>query len=93
MWTIFKTFIEFVTKLLLFHVLAFLPKRRVGSYSPTRDETCTPASEGKVLTTGPAGKLRQWSNLNYVGDRPEGGRAGMEVGVPSGDQGRKPGGR
>ena len=60
MWTIFKTFIEFVTKLLLFHVLAFLPKRRVGSYSLTGDETCTLASEGKVLTSGPPGKYQEW---------------------------------
>ena len=31
MWTIFKVFIEFVTILLLFHVLVFLAVRHVGS--------------------------------------------------------------
>lgn len=38
----FKTFIEFVTTFLVLHVLAFLPKRHVGSYSLTGDQTCTP---------------------------------------------------
>ena len=34
MWTIFKVFIEFVTILLLFYVLAFWP-RGMGDLSPT----------------------------------------------------------
>ena len=45
-WTIFKVFIEFVTILLLFYVLFcffdILTMRHVGSWLPTRYQTCTP---------------------------------------------------
>ena len=37
----FKVFIEFVTILLLFYVLAFWPKGMWNLWSPTRDQTCT----------------------------------------------------
>ena len=50
MWTIFKVFAEFAAILLLFHVFVFLAIRHVGSSSPTRDQTHTPALE-EVLTT------------------------------------------
>ena len=42
MYTILKVFIEFVTIFLLFYVLVFLAARHVGSWSLTRDPTCTP---------------------------------------------------
>ena len=56
MWTIFKVFIEFVTILLLFNILAFWPQRMWDPSSPNRDWACTPSLEGKVLTTGLPGK-------------------------------------
>ena len=37
MWTIFKVFIEFVTTLLLFYVLAFCPQGMWDLSSLTRD--------------------------------------------------------
>ena len=42
MRTIFKVFIEFVTVLLLFNVLAFWPQGMWDLSSPTRDWTCSP---------------------------------------------------
>ena len=42
MWTIFKVFIEFVTILLLFHVLVFWPWGNWDLSSPTRYRTCIP---------------------------------------------------
>ena len=42
MRTIFKVFIEFVTILLLFYVLVFLPQCMCEFSSLTRDRTCTP---------------------------------------------------
>ena len=42
MWTIFRVFIEFVTILLLFHVLVFWLRGMWDLSSPTRDRTCTP---------------------------------------------------
>ena len=51
----FKVFIEFVTKLFLFYVLAFWPWDTWALSSPTRDQTHTPALEGEVLTTGEPG--------------------------------------
>ena len=42
MWTIFKVFIEFVTILLLFHVLVFWPWGIWDLSSPTWDQTHTP---------------------------------------------------
>ena len=42
MWIIFKIFIEFVTILLLFYVLAFWPWDMWGFSSPTRDQTHMP---------------------------------------------------
>ena len=60
MWTIFKVFIEFVTILLLFHVLVFWPLGMWALSSPNRDGTSPPALGGKVLTTGPPGKSTPW---------------------------------
>jgi len=42
MWPIFKVFIEFVTVLLLFNVLAFWPQGIWDLSTLTRDRTCTP---------------------------------------------------
>ena len=42
MWAIFKVFIEFVTILLLFSVLAFWPRGTWDLSSSTRDWTCSP---------------------------------------------------
>ena len=56
MWTIFKVFIEFVTILLLFYVLAFLARRHVDFSSGPGNETAPPALEGELFTTGPPGK-------------------------------------
>ena len=41
MWTIFKVLIEFLTILLLFHVLVFWPRGMWDLSSPTTDQTCT----------------------------------------------------
>ena len=61
MWTIFKVFIEFVTLLFLFHVLVFWCEVcRILAPQPGI-EPAPPALEGKVLTTGPPGKL----NFSY----------------------------
>ena len=51
----FKVFIESVTILLLFYVLVFWPQDMWDLGSLTRDQTCTPALEGEVLTPGPQG--------------------------------------
>ena len=50
---IFKVFIEFFT--ILFYVLVFWLRGMWDLSSQIRDQTCTPALEGKVLTTGPPG--------------------------------------
>ena len=42
MWTIFKVFIEFITRLLLFQVLFFWPWGLWDLSSLTRDRTCSP---------------------------------------------------
>ena len=43
MWTVFKVFIEFATRLLLlFYVLVFWPGGMWDLSSPTRDRTHTP---------------------------------------------------
>ena len=43
MWTIFlKSSVDFVTTLLLFHVLFFCPQGMWDHSSLTRDQTCTP---------------------------------------------------
>ena len=54
-----KVFTEFVTILLTFYVLVFWPQGIWDLSSLTRDGTRTPALEGEVLTTGPAGKPQQ----------------------------------
>ena len=41
MWTVFKVFIEFVTTVLLFYVLSFLPRGMWDLSSLTRGCTCT----------------------------------------------------
>ena len=56
MWTVFKVFIEFAAILFLFYVLGFRPQSMGDLSSPTRDQTCTPVLEDKVLTAGPPGK-------------------------------------
>ena len=43
MWTIFKVFFEFVTILLLFHVLVFWPGSFLDLSSLTWDQTHAPA--------------------------------------------------
>ena len=52
----FKVFIEFVTILLLFYVLAFGCEACGVLVSQAGIEPTLPALEGKVLTTGPPGK-------------------------------------
>ena len=56
MWTIFKVFIESVTRLLLFCVLVFSPRGMWDLNSLPVIEPSAPALEGKVLTTGPPEK-------------------------------------
>ena len=56
LWTIFKVFIEFVKLLFLFYVLVFWPQGMWDLSSPTRGQTCTPALDDEVWTTGPSGK-------------------------------------
>ena len=55
MWTIFNVFIEFVTVLLLLHLLAPWPWGTWDPSCPARVQTLTPALEGEVPTTGPPG--------------------------------------
>ena len=56
MWTIFKVFIEFITIMLLFYVLAFGPEACGILASRPGIEPTPPALEGEVLTTGPPGR-------------------------------------
>ena len=57
MWIIFKVFTEFVTTLLLFHVLFWFDCEACGTLAPQpRIKPVPPALEGKVLTTGLSGK-------------------------------------
>ena len=51
MWTIFKVFVEFITVLLLFHILVFWPGGMWDLSSQAR-EPAPSALEGEVLTTG-----------------------------------------
>ena len=51
-----KVFIKFVSILLLFYVLEFLPRGMQDPSSQTRDPPAPPTLEGKVLTPGPLGK-------------------------------------
>ena len=46
MWTIFKVFIEFVTR--LFYVLVYCLQGMWGLSSLSRDQTCTPVLEGRL---------------------------------------------
>ena len=55
MWIIFKVFIEFVTILLLFYVLA--TRHHVILVPQPGIEPAHPRLEGIVLTTGPPGKF------------------------------------
>ena len=57
MWTIFKVFIEFVTKLLLFYVLAFLAMRQWDLSSQSGIKPISAALEYEVLTTESPGKF------------------------------------
>ena len=56
MWLICKVLIEFVTISLLFYVFVFWLQVMWYLNSLTRDQPCTSALKGKVLTTGPPGK-------------------------------------
>ena len=56
MWTIFTVFIEFITILLLFHGLGFLPGGRWILAPWPGVEPTPPALEGEVFTTWSAGK-------------------------------------
>ena len=49
---IFKVYIEFVTTLLLLHVLVFLASRHVRSQHPDQGRNLYPVLEGKILPTG-----------------------------------------
>ena len=51
MWTILKAFTEFVTILLLLHILFFLGCEAHGIFRPGT-EPASLALEGEVLTTG-----------------------------------------
>ena len=53
MSTLFKLFIEFLTILLLVYVLVFWPRGIEISAPRSGIKPVPPASEGKVLTTGP----------------------------------------
>ena len=63
-WTIFKVFIEFVTILLLFYVLAFWPPVMWNQSQLPGTEPASPALEGEVLTTRPPGKSLIHFNLS-----------------------------
>ena len=57
MWTICKFFIEFVTILLLFHVVFFFGPGSCGSLAPQPSIEPIPSTlECKILTTGPPGQ-------------------------------------
>ena len=56
MWTIFKVFIEFVTILLLFHVLVFWPQSIWNFSTQPGIKPAPPALEGEIATTGLPGK-------------------------------------
>ena len=61
MWTVFKVFTELFKTLFLFHVLAFLAMRHVGSHAPAVGSLWEPAPPAlEVLTTGPPGKSLCW---------------------------------
>ena len=57
MWIIFEVFIEFVTILLLFYVMAFWPGGMWDLSSLTRVKLELFALEDRVLITGPLGKF------------------------------------
>ena len=58
MWTIFKVFSEFVTKMLVLGFgFFFFGQEACGHVAPRPGiELVLPALEGRVLTTGPPGK-------------------------------------
>ena len=55
MWTIFKVFVEFITILLLFHVLVLWLWGMWDLSSSAREGTHTPCTENEGLTTGALG--------------------------------------
>ena len=66
-----KSFIEFVTILLLFYVLVFWLRVACGILAPWPGiEPVPPALEGEVLTTGPPGKSpdQRWIAPSFGGD-------------------------
>ena len=66
MWTTFKVFIEFVTILFPFHVLAF-GRQACGFLVPRPGiEPAPPALGSKVLTTGPPGMSPIILNLTQL---------------------------
>ena len=64
MWTIFKVFIEFVTILLLFHVLVFWPRGMWDLSSLTRDWTCTPSAGRQSLNHWTAREIPCFVNFD-----------------------------
>ena len=61
MWTIFKVFIEYVTRLPLFYVFWFSGHWACGILASWPGIVLSPpALEGKILTTGPPGKSQQF---------------------------------
>ena len=67
--THFKIFIEFVTILFLFYILAFWPWGMWISTPRPGVEPASPALEGEVLTTRPPGKSRGSTNFkSFPGD-------------------------
>ena len=65
----FLIFIEFVTILLFFYAFFFFfwPWDMWNPSSLTRNQTCTPALEGKVLKTGLPGKSHWWRTKGWHG--------------------------
>ena len=57
MWNIFKVFISFVTILLLLYVLVTWPQGMRDLRSLNMDQIAASSLEGKVLCSGPPGKL------------------------------------
>ena len=66
MRTIFKVFTEFVTILLLFHVLVFWLPGLWDLHSPTRDWTCTPCSGRRSLHHWTAREVPCFTSFDFA---------------------------
>ena len=64
MWTILKTFIEFVTILLLFYVLVFWPGSMGDLSSPARDQTHTIYSQGGPCILNYVKIAKVWATID-----------------------------